>query len=210
MMISQLITGIGLLTIAIVAFIYWRKSYFDEERSKFYVIGIGIFFSLVGIYRFLFFYHDFFAPDALGHLLWKISTGFLLISLVILNFIIERYIYRKTKYIITIIGGILIILFIIIVDPNTARIIAQIGSLFLIIFPLLIHCIIAIRGSGWIRKKAIIISIGIIIIIIGTFGMFILEILGVPKRLTLIIGHPLSLLGYIIAGYGFLIDFITK
>lgn len=211
MMTSQIITGIGLFAIALVAFIYWRTSYFDQKSSEFYIIGISIFFTLMGIYRFLFFYHDFFAPDEWGTLLWKIGNSILLIGLMGLNYILERFIYKKSKYIFTIIGIGFVMLYIIIPEKNIARIITQLGSVLLIIFPLIIHIIIAGRSSGWIRKKAIIISIGIMVLIFSTFGLFLFETLGIlATKITLVIGHPLSLVGYMITGYGLLMQFLRK
>lgn len=211
MMISQVITGIGLFAIALVAFIYWQRSYFDQKSSEFYIIGIAIFFTLMGIYRFLFFYHDFFAPDIWGTFLWKIGNSLLLIGLTGLNFILERYIYKKSKYIFTLIGIGFAILYIVIPQKNIARIITQFGSTLLIIFPLVIHIIIAARGSGWIRRKAIIISIGILILIFSTFGLFLFETLGILEtKITLVIGNPLSLVGYAVTGYGLLMQFLRK
>jgi hypothetical protein len=211
MMISQVITGIGLFTIALVAFIYWRKSYFDQKSSEFYIIGIAIFFTIMGIYRFLFFYHDFFAPDAWTNVLWKIGNSFLLIGLTMLNYILERFIYKKSKYIFTIVGTVFVMLYIIIPEKNIARIISQLGSVLMVIFPLLIHIIIAGRSSGWFRRKAIIISIGIMILIFSTFGLFLFETFGILEtKITLVIGHPLSLLGFIVTGYGLLMEFLHE
>jgi len=204
MMITQIITGIWLFIIVIATYSYYKKYPAYSEISTNYIIGILIVFIILTFYRFLFFYHDFFAPDDLDTILSKIANSSLLVGLIILNYILERYIYKKkTKYIFTIVGIIFLILYNVVVDPSLVRIIIQFGSFLLIIFPLIVHIIIAIRGTGWIRQKAILICVGIIILIFSTLGLFLFESFGlIDHTLSLILGFPLSLIGYAFTGYG--------
>ncbi|TFG00603.1 MAG: hypothetical protein EU542_07920 [Promethearchaeota archaeon] len=207
MMISQIATGIGLFLIAFFAFFYYLKEgYFETKRTKSYIIGIASVFSILGLYRFFFFYHDFFAPDENSFVLWRIGNLILLVGLISLNFLLERYIYKKTKYIFTVISMIFGFLYLIIINKTIATIILNIGTFLMILFPLIIHLIIAIRGSGWVRKNALIIVLGIIILSFSFFGLFVLETLGILNTTTSrIFGHPIALVGYIFIGYGLIV-----
>ncbi|TXT66216.1 MAG: membrane protein of unknown function [Promethearchaeota archaeon] len=207
MMISQITNGIGLFLIALFAFMYYRKEgFFENEQTKTYIVGIVLLFSILGIYRFFFFYHDFFAPDDISDILWRIGNIILLTGLTLLNFLLEKYVYKKTKYIFTIISLIISILYIAIFNKSMASILLNIGTFLMIIFPLIIHLIIAIRGSGWVRKNALLIVVGIIIISFSSFGLFLFETIGLLDTTTSrIFGHPIALIGYILLGYGLIV-----
>jgi hypothetical protein len=186
---------------------YFKKA--ETRERKNYFLGLSVFFILLGISRVVFIYHDFFAPDYIGsiHLdvvLWKIGNIIQLAGFTIISYIIETYIYKKTKHFITIIGMSFTILYGFMMDKNIATIFLYIADGSMLFLPFLIYLITTLKTKGVIRKRASIILFGLVIVLVGS-AIGILVLIGlVDKSTSLILGNPIMLFGFIIVFYGFI------
>jgi hypothetical protein len=141
------------------------------EKNKF-LLGATIFLILYGICRVFFFLDDF---SPLGSIYWLLGAEFGIISLTFLIFIIERFVFQKSKYAFTISGSIGIILYSIFMVQQSIETIALLQMIFLpliaVIIPL-IYLYIALKSAGEPRKKALIIFFGIILLMMGNIFHF--------------------------------------
>ncbi len=202
LLILKLITGIGLVIIAIISYLYVRDTPSDE-KSKNYLMGISMFFLILACSKAVYFYHDFFALDEWDTVLSRIADSIFLIGFVIFTYMIERHVFKKSKYVFTIIGALILVLYIIIWVPLISTIILYIGLIIMITLPLIIHIFIAVKGSGDVKKRALIITLGIVILMFSSFGLFLFKLLGLMSNdLSLLIGPPIELTGYIVLAYG--------
>lgn len=202
-MMLQLILGIGCIIIGFLCLISMKKK--NLSISKAYFFGIPLFFMLVGIARLIFVYHDFFAPDSLDILLWAIAQSIVLSGFISMNYVIETFIYKKTKRIFTIIGIVLTLTYIILVplDKFIATMVLYGATVLLTVPALIIYCIVAKEGAGVVRKKAIVILIGLTCMILAA-GTGLYELIGVMNKLTAsTFGPIMALVGLSILGYGF-------
>jgi len=205
--IFQIIWAIGCFLLGIFGIYYRKKA--EMKSKKNYYFGLGLIFILLGISRIIFFYHDFIAPEYLGAinldiLLWKIASTIMLAGFTILSYVIETYIYKKTKHIFTIFGIIITILYLILMDKSLATTILYVGNGALIFLPFLLYLFMAINTTGDIRKKAATIVLGMAILLVGSaLGIFVL-IFPDFKIPSLMFSPPIMLVGFIIVWYGFI------
>ncbi|MGQ4873653.1 MAG: hypothetical protein ACP6IY_06200 [Promethearchaeia archaeon] len=201
-MVANICVAIGCFIIGIIAAINVIKS--ESKLSKNYLIGISCFFILTGISRLIFFYHDFFAPDSLDILLWKIANSIMMAGFAFLAHTIETYVYKKTMHIFTITIVIFTLLHILMAEKNLASIFLYAAATLSFILPCLVYLIIAKKSPGAVRKKALIIIIGIFLIMsAAAMGIFVM-LNFMDLTFSLIIGPPIVLTGFIITGYGFI------
>ena len=200
--IFQIIWGIGCFILGILAMYYMKKT--EMKSRKNYYLGLSMIFLLVGISRIIFTYHDFIAPEELDIPLWKVASTINLIGLLFMSYMIETYVYKKSKHLVSIIGVCLIVLFIVITDVTLSKVFLYIGNALMLILPFLLYLFVMINTSGVIRKRAAIIVVGMIILMIGTlFSVFVLMNL-LDNTTSLILGPPFTLTGFIIIWYGFI------
>ena len=157
-MISNFIFAIGCIILGLLALSYLKKP--EKSLSKNYFIGLIIFFFIVGIARSIFIYHDFFASDEFDILLWKIANIVVLIGFTILSYIIETHVYKKTKHLFTVIGVIFVVVYTIILDKGLATYVIYAATSTMLLLPLLLYIIIAKNATGVLRKRSIIILVG--------------------------------------------------
>jgi len=200
-MVLNIVLAIGCLLLGFSAILFLKKS--ESAVNKNFYVGLSIVFILVGIARVIFIYHDFFATDEYDILLWKIANFVVLIGFTSLSYIIETHIYKRTKHVFTLIGVVFIALYMIIFDKAIATIILYIGTAALLLLPLLLYIIIAKNSTGELRKKALVIIGGMVILIVAQGTGLIVTIGLMDKTFSLIIGPPLALVGFFIVWYGF-------
>ncbi|MHA1344395.1 MAG: hypothetical protein ACTSQG_10430, partial [Promethearchaeota archaeon] len=173
----------------------------DKSLSSKYLIGISIFFVFFGIGRLIYMIHDYFAPDELDIILWKIATIIVFSGFIFFIYTLETFVYTKTKRIFTLIG-VFIIIMVIISELQLARYFIYAGNLILLIVPLMIYLILIKNATGVVRKRALLIIIGILIFGIGQ-GTALFELFGIMDKVTAsIFAPPITLVGLVILGYG--------
>jgi len=175
----------------------------ERKLSSKYFIGISIFTIFFGIGRLIYMIHDYYAPDELDILLWKIATAIVFCGLIFLVYTIETFVYTKTKRVFTIIG-IFILVMVIISELQIARYFIYAGNIILVVVPFLIYLIIIKNATGVVRKRAIIIVIGMFLLALGQ-GTSLFELAGImTKEIASIFAPPVTLVGLAITGYGFI------
>jgi hypothetical protein len=200
-MVFQIVLGIGCFILGITSIFYMKKA--EMKSRKNYYFGLLMIFLLIGISRIVFFYHDFIAPIELDIILWKIASIIMLLGFTIISYVIETYIYKKTKHFITIIGIIFTILYAIMLDKNLATLFLYIANGSMLFLPFILYLAMAINTTGDIRKKSLIIVVGMAILLVGSaLGVFVLAGL-MDKTTSLILGPPIMLVGFVIVWYGF-------
>ncbi len=199
--------AVAVVSVIIGVLIYFSIKKKDPNRSRSYFFGIPLFFILVGIARTVFVYHDFFAPDLIDIPLWLVANIIVLSGFIMLNYTIETHIYPKTKHAFTIIGIVLVVLYVIAVFVTTkfvASLILYLANASQIFAPFGIYLIVAKQSTGDVKKKALIILTGLTILIVsqltGIFSLF-----GILDRITTSLFGPIAaLIGFSITGYGFI------
>lgn len=198
----QLALAIGCIIIGIIAIISSKNS--EMSMSKSYLLGIATFFILIGGSRMILVHHDYYAADDLDLILWKIANIIILGGFTFLTYTIETHVYQKTKHIFSVIGAILTVTYAIMPDKGIATILLYVATILLIILPVFIYIIMAKNATGTLRKRAMIILIGMIILLVAQ-GTGLFENLGLMTReQASIFAPPFSLLGLVICGYGFI------
>ena len=96
---SFLVLICGAFIISILTLVKRGKT--EVKQSRYYLLGISLFAAIFGIGRLLLLYHDYFAPDELDDLLYRVGAGFSLAGFTILTFTIEKFIFTKTKKLIS-------------------------------------------------------------------------------------------------------------
>lgn len=201
-MVSNFIFAIGCIILGLIALIYLKKP--EKQVSKNYFIGLMIFFIIMGVARSIFIYHDFYAADDLDFLLWKIANIIVLVGFTILSYIIETHVYKKTKHLFTVIGIFFVILYSVILEKTIATYVIYAATATMIILPFILYLIIARQATGVLKKRAIVILIGMLILIIGQGTGLFVTIGILDETISLIIGPIIGLAGFILVGYGFL------
>jgi len=176
----------------------------EKSLSSKYFIGITIFFILFGIARLIYLIHDYFAPDTLDIILWKIATSIAFSGFIILVYTIETHVYKKTKRIFSIIGICLLII-VIVADLQIARIAVYIGNPLLLIVPFLIYILIYKNATGVVRNRALIIIIGMLLLALGQGTALLENVLHImTKEQASIFAPPVTLAGLTVTGLGFI------
>ncbi len=200
----QIIYVIGCILICLLILFAFKKR--DPNIKKSYLLGLPLFALLLGLQRSFLIYHDYYASDNLDTPLIFFANSLILSALIILNFTLESTVYTKTHHLFLIMGVFLAVLYLIfllfIKIISTIILYCAIFSQVLPIFGMYIY--IARNGTGNVRKKAVVILIGVIILLISqSTGLFML--IGLMDRITsTLIAPPVSLVSLIILGYGFL------
>ncbi len=204
--VLQIIVSLSSIGIAIISNYYIKKMNPNINRS--YLFGIPIFFLFFGIMRLFLIYHDFYAIDEFGTIFYLIAYIFLIMAFISFNYSIESSIYTKSKFAFTILGIILLVLFIIVTLSSWElfrRILLNITIIIQVLPPLTIYVNVAWKGSGVSKKRAIFIVIGIILIE-STVILGILYLLNILDLITTtFLAQPLLLIGLIFLGYGLVI-----
>jgi hypothetical protein len=200
------ITLIYLGIIAALLFIKSRKVELKSLRDTQHAYG---FFLLFYITQRIFFILSDYQRDAYGEtvLYYRLVVlGYIFIILSFLNiiYILEKHVITKTKYIITILilcfSGINTILFFF---PNLIEIVRYLNYFLLygeVILLLIIYIYISIKTTGKPRKKAILIFVGILIMIIGSIldsDALIKSGLVLPFYTPLLIAMGVTFFGYV-------------
>ena len=198
----QLILSIGAILISLASLHYIKKN--NPKINRSFLFGLPLFFLLFGIMRGILIYHDFYALDILDRPLYILSITFLALAFISLNNTIESNIYTRSKHIFTILGFILLIVFIITAIPGfiIARYVVSIIIITQVIPSLAFYLNVALKGTGPPRNRAILIVVGIFLLFISSmFGLIYLINL-LDLNITTILSPPISLIGLIFIGYG--------
>lgn len=209
---------INLIEMLIIAFVFFRE--YKKAQMNFY-LGVAIFYILFVIARLCEVIRLFFHPGIpqnppyteLGFDFWfKTSyTIFSYVGLTIIYFVLERYVFKNTKYIFTILVPITAILSIwFTVDP------VHYDLLFSITIPLYIvilfgivgmYIYLAISTSGTVRRNSIMIIFGVLLFELGlVFALPEAQISiwgSIPTDLLWILAPSLSIIGVILQIRGF-------
>jgi hypothetical protein len=149
----------------------------DSFIARGYFIGFGIFGFLFGLGRLVLLYHDYFAADSITEILWRIGTAISIAGLTMLCFVIEKYIFPKTKKLLSVIGSICVVG--ISVLPYTyALIMLYLAAVVLGLLPLGIYIYIAKSTAGVMQKQAIYVILGIVFLMLGQGLTMILDTIG--------------------------------
>ncbi len=188
----------GILTI--------RKAFTKEfERpQREYYLGIAIFILIHILARVFYFIFDFVNNQ---EIFWELGALVGIGSVIFMLYAIERNVYTRTKFLITIITIINLVLLLIfallITTPLAKTIIQTINTALVGLFIPLIYIYVAYKSSGVYRRNSLLIAIGIIIFLAGqtahSRGFYIPE-----NPIYYIISPTLMLIGGIIFLYGLL------
>ena len=176
----------------------------EKSLSSRYFLGIAIFSGLFGTGRLIYLIHDYFAPDSLDLILWKIATSIAFIGMIILVYTIETFVYKKTKRIISMLGaGLLVVL--IIAELQIARYAVYAGNLIMVVVPFLIYIIIYKNATGVVKKRALIIIIGMLLLALGQGTSLFENVFHImTKEQASMFAPPVTLAGLAITGIGFI------
>ncbi len=180
----------GTWFIAIAVLLYTGYLFLNKSRSveaegqKWLFIGFGIFFILYATTRILFLCAewardwgpDLYSPNVIpfskpggpGYdLFWRIATLSGLVGWTFFIFVIEKYLIRKTKFIFSIIGlGTLIIC--LIFGPYEIGLLAtRTGPILMGLILILLYFYLIFTSDGDVRKKALMATLGLIVLFIG-------------------------------------------
>ncbi len=220
---SFLALVIGAFIIAILTLMKRRTT--EVRASKFYLLGISLFAALFGLGRLVFVIHDYFTPDPISSLVYLVGSVVTLGGLTILAFTIEKFIFPKTKKLITIFGVVCLVVMILasVIALTTGDIsiyalytniakYAYIGSqAILTALPFFIYIYIAKISTGAVRKQAMFIILGIIMLFISIIGGAVLSNLKVLDHVgSQLFGIAFSLIGLILLSYGLVKTPTTK
>nr|MDO8088952.1 hypothetical protein [Candidatus Sigynarchaeum springense] len=211
---SFLALAIGGIIVSVLVLLKRKKT--DAATSRFYLLGIGLFAMLFGLGRLVFLYHDYFAPDPLDAPVYLVGEIFTLSALIILVFSIEKFIFTKTKKLITIIGLICLALVLVFTpletEPRQISALAYVtGNGVLTVLPFFIYIYIAKISTGSVRKQALFIIIGIVMLAISIIGGKYLYDFHVLNRLwSQLFGIIFSFIGFILLSYGLVKTPATK
>jgi hypothetical protein len=169
-----------------------------ERTQREYWIGIAIFVFIHLIARILYYLYDFIYVG--GELFWTWGAIFGIAGLTFLLYAIERNIFTQSKFILTILAIISVLLLIIL--PADIGSIIQIIILPIIACPIpLIYFYIAAKSTEKIRRNSLLNGLGVLIFLAGqvTHGKFFFESW---QPVYFIVAPVLMLIGSIIFFYG--------
>jgi hypothetical protein len=199
---------IGAFIIAILTLMKRRTT--EVRASKFYLLGISLFAALFGLGRLIFLIHDYYTPDELGSLVYLIGSIVTLSGLTILAFTIEKFIFQKTKKLITIFGVICLVVMVFTTGDISKY--AYIGGQAIVTaLPFFIYIYIAKISTGAVRKQAVFIILGIVMVFISIIGGAVLSNLHVLDQTgSQLFGIVFSFIGLILLSYGLVKTPTTK
>ncbi len=202
----------------IIAFIFLRE--YRKDKMRFY-LGVVIFYVLFVVARICEVIRLFFNPDGAQNppyetLSWNfwLKTGYTLFSyigLTIIYFVLERYVFRKTKYIFTILVPITTILSVwFTLDLANYLLIFNITIPFylMILFGIVfMYIYLAASTTGEVRRNSIMIIFGILLFELGL--VFALPeaqntlFSAIPAEILMITAPILSIIGVVLQIRGF-------
>ena len=208
---------IGILLTGVLILMKIHK--IDIVSSRRFLVGAAMFALLMGIGRLVFLYHDYFADDSIDALLWTIASGLSLGSLTSITFAIEKYIFQRTKMAASIMAIICIILVLFLgfmsqfyagSDSSQAlkalayaKIPMYIGTGVVIVIPFFIYIYIAKISTGSLRRQAIIIISGMLVMFIAQVGGMLLFTIHVFNVLeSQLFGILIAFVGVVILSLG--------
>lgn len=209
---------INLIEMVLVAIIFLRE--YKRHEMNFY-LGVAIFYILFVVARSCEIIRCFFNPEGplsppyleLGWNFW-LKTGYTLFSyigLTIIYFVLERYVFTRTKYIFTILVPITTIISIwFTIDVAHYELLLNITIPFylLILFGIVfMYIYLAVSTSGEVRRNSIMITFGILLFELGlVFALPEVQasvFAGIPTDI-MVIGAPiLSIIGVLLQIRGF-------
>lgn len=135
-----------------------------ERPQREYYVGLAIFIIVHLVARIFYYFHDFIHVGDL--FFWEIGALIGIAGVIFLIYAIERNIYTRSKFIITII--VIINLILLIVLPPELKDIARIFNTALVgIFIPLIYVYVAYKSTGIYRRNSLLNAIGILIFLGG-------------------------------------------
>ncbi|MHA1277818.1 MAG: hypothetical protein ACTSQI_01750 [Candidatus Helarchaeota archaeon] len=209
---------VSIIEMIIVGLLFFR--YYARDKMKFY-IGVAVFYMLFVVARILEIIRLYFNPEGalnppyltLGWNFW-LKTGYTLFSyigLTIIYFVLERYVFTRTKYIFTIfvpITTIISIWFTIDVALYDLLFLITIPLYLLILFGIIgMYIYLAVSTSGEVRRNSILIIFGIFLFELGlVFALPEAQISlfsGIPVEVLWVSAPILSIIGVILQIGGF-------
>jgi len=192
---------IAAFIIGIVVLARIRKT--SVTTSKYLLVGIGLMAILFSLGRAVLLYHDYYASDEWDIFFWKIGSALVLAGLTSLAFTIEKFMFPKTKKLITIIGVACLVL-IFFMDKTIATILLYVGNITVMLLPFCIYIYLAKISTGSGRRSALIIILGMILVLIGQLGGAVIFNLLKDMLASQLFGIFLSLFGLIFLAIGFI------
>jgi len=209
---------LSIIEMIIVSFIFIR--YFNKDKMNFY-LGVAIFYILFCLARLSEIIRLYFNPGTpinppytvLGFDFWMKTcyTLFSYIGLTIIYFVLERYVFKRTKYIFTILVPITTVISIwFTVDPVNYELLFNITIplYLLILFGIIfMYIYLAVKTSGEVRRNSIMIIFGILLFELGII-FSLPEAQGtlwaaIPIEVLWIIAPVLSIIGVVLQIRGF-------
>lgn len=176
--ISLILWLISIIEILIVSIVFFR--YYSRDKMSFY-LGVAIFYVLFSLARLSEIIRLYLNPGdpmnppytELGFDFWLKTcyTVFSYVGLTIIYFVLERYVFKKTKYLFTILVPITTVISIwFTLDPINYELLFNITIPFyiLILFGIIfMYIYLAVNTTGEVRKNSIMIIFGILLFELG-------------------------------------------
>jgi hypothetical protein len=197
--ISQVLWYIFLGFSVLFGIVMTRKALTKElgRSQREYYLGIAIFIIIHTIARIFYYLYDFVDRQ---EIYWEIAALIGIGSVIFLIYAIERNIFKRTKFLITIIT-IINLLLIIFLPAEFKTYVQTVNTALIGIFLPLIYIYVAYKSTGSYRKQCLLIAIGILIFLAGQTAH--MKALLLPDNIIYFILSPtLMLIGGIIFLYG--------
>lgn len=165
--VQLILWGIAVALLCIVIYLYVRKFRKIEKDKSTYVLSLAIFFLCFAIYVILKLYYSFFLDGGLiglgvqdlgeiAYFFWVFNFCMLAVATIFIIFAVEKEVYTKLKFGLTIffIGTFVIFLIMVAINSELARYISWISSLGGIIVPLL-YLYVGIKSAGEPRANSL-------------------------------------------------------
>ncbi|MHA1310122.1 MAG: hypothetical protein ACTSQO_04255 [Candidatus Helarchaeota archaeon] len=211
---NTIIWTIAIGTLIILGIFFLLKNKKDKiNEQKGMDLGLGFFFIFYAICRISFIISDYAENILLDNILmeymWRLATLFGLMGLTIMTFVIEFYILeKKTKFIFSIIGVITIIISVV-GGSEIGRIAILYGPVAMGFIIIILYSYIAIKSSGYVRKRSLQALIGILLFYSGItidsniISGFLNWMFGVETMLIRAIAAVILIIGVVIFGLSY-------
>ncbi len=137
-----------------------------------------------------------------ANIYYRLATFSTLLGFTALEYLIEGTFIKKTRYAFTIFGLVCTISQLVLPFIFADRI-NYFATPILTIIPFILYLYLAVTIKGSIRKQALIVIAGMILLIVGFMVLGLLYNIGLLERIwTSIFGPPISLAGLVVVGYG--------
>ncbi len=189
---------------AIAFMIMIKRRSKDTHEAKRVMLGIASFAVLYAVARVVMLVHDYYATDDFDTILYLFGNCLALLGLISLTFTIEKYMFPKTKKIISIIGLVCIGL---IIAGYLFDLLARIGvytgmiSQAGLIFLVYIHA--AKHSAGNVRLRALMVILGLVLVVFGQYGGTVFFSTGLFDRVvSQLFSMVFTLIGLVFISYG--------